>query len=208
MSKVIQIEVINVAGPTAVGNARGGTYNVLEIAYKQDGKVQGKKLLDFTAPEVFAAAAQLKPKDIANVTIAKEPGKDGKEYWNWKEVSTGEAVRSGTVTSGGATAPVSTVSKPASAGRVTGSNYETPDERAAKQQLIVRQSSVTAALKFFEQTEADVSRQEVVELAEFFKDYVYNGVTKPAEKPKASKASKVKVADAADEVADDGDVPF
>jgi len=90
-----------------------------------------------------------------------------------------------------------------SAGRVTGSNYETSDERTARQLLIVRQSSVTAALKYFEQTEADVSRNDVIELAEFFKDYVYQGITKVS-KPKAT---KVKAVEATDEV-DDGDVPF
>ena len=201
MSKVIQIEIINVAGPTAVGNARGGTYNVLEIAYKQDGKVQGKKLLDFTAPEVFASAAQLKPKDIANVTIAKEPGKDGKEYWNWKAVSVGELPPVSANTASQSVGAVSgAVPNKAPAGRVTGSNYETPDERTARQLLIVRQSSVTAALKYFEQTEADVSRNDVIELAEFFKDYVYQGIAKVS-KPKAT---KVKAVEATDEVADDG----
>jgi len=178
------------------------------IAYKQDGKVQGKKLLDFTAPEVFAAAAQLKPKDIANVTIAKEPGKDGKEYWNWKAVAVGSAgdIVGAPVAASPAT-PQAGVSKPAVAGRVTGSNYETPDERTARQLLIVRQSSVTAALKYFEQTEADVSRNDVIELAEFFKDYVYNGVVKAA--PTKAKASKVKASDATEEVADEADgMPF
>jgi len=209
MSKTIVIEVIDVATPSFVKTAKGG-YNVVEIAFKQEGKVGGKKIVDFAAPDVYKAVLGLKSKDIANVVIEKEEGRDGKEYWQWKSVDkgTGDSA-SGDVSSSDsprATGPI--VSGAKAPGRVTGSNYETPDERTARQLLIVRQSSVTAALKFYEQTEADVGRQEVVELAEFFKDYVYNGVS-AAEKPAKAKAAKAKPNPALEESAnEDGDIPF
>ena len=171
MSKTIAIEVIDVATPTFVKTAKGG-YNIVEIAYKEDGKVSGKKIVDFANPEVYKAVLELKAKDAATVVIEKEAGRDGKEYWQWKSVTPGAIQQ---VSDSTAQSASSTPSARTPAGRVTGSNYETAEERAAKQVYIVRQSSITAALKYFEQTNADVTVNDVITLAETFKEFVFNG---------------------------------
>lgn len=53
------------------------------------------------------------------------------------------------------------------------SNYETAEERAARQRLIVRQSSLSNALQYFEITKAKPSVQEVTDLAEEFTKFIF-----------------------------------
>lgn len=55
--------------------------------------------------------------------------------------------------------------------KVIGSNYETKEERAARQRLIVRQSSITAALAFLGGKPGDINK--VLETAEQFCDWVF-----------------------------------
>lgn len=53
------------------------------------------------------------------------------------------------------------------------STYETSEERAKKQVFIVKQSSITAALKYLEITKAkDVGVTDVLEIAQHFTDWV------------------------------------
>jgi hypothetical protein len=59
------------------------------------------------------------------------------------------------------------------AGKVTGSNYETREERAARQRLIVRQSSLTAALGWYEVTKGKPSIEDVKMLADEFTNFVF-----------------------------------
>lgn len=178
MPKVIKLQVISVSPVQHVPTERGG-YNVLEIAFKdiEKGKVEGKKLVDFSNPELFKRATSLEPGARIAVTIEKEAGRDGREFWQWKDISTAPEGDAGPVTSAPQGKAVGTGAV-GTAGRVTGSNYETPAERAQRQVLIVRQSSVTAALKYVEQTGQDASLAEILDIAEQLKEYVYNGIAK------------------------------
>lgn len=179
-NKLTHIEVLSVNGPTFVKTARGG-YNTLEVAYKNlsfNGKVEGKKLVDFNNPQVFAEAKALQPG--SKVTITQEKGDDDK-FWNWTGIGVGsdapqtEASTGGNTGSGGESAPVPTESSSragSKGGRVVGNNYETPEERARRQVYIVRQSSFTAAQEFLAKP---AELKEVFEVAEKIEEWVLRG---------------------------------
>lgn len=199
MSKEIVIEVVNVGEEQVIPTARG-SYKQFELAYKSEGRVAGKVLRDFSDKTVYEACRGLQPKDVATVVIAKEAGRDGREFWNWKSVLRG------------VTSPSNSGASPASAakptGRVTGSNYETPEERAQRQVYIVRQSSVTAALKLYELEGTKPNVNQVIQTAEFLKDYVFNGITaEQVVPPKAKAKPKAKAVDPDFEDMED-DVPL
>ncbi len=170
-----QIEVLSVVGP--VKNQKGkNTWNVFEIAYKKDGKIEGKKIVDFNSPDVFKAVGQAKQGEIYNVTAEKI-----NDFWQWtgfEQVGTGVAKdatpskESPAPSSEGTKAP-ETKSSGTSSGRVTGSNYETPEERKVKQRYIARQSSLGYALTFFELNSKVATVGEVEALAEKFVEFIY-----------------------------------
>jgi len=155
-----------------------GKYSEIEVAYRKDGKVEGKKFLSFKHPDVYAALKAAKAGDVLQVTTAKEPGRDGKEYWQWtaignQVVSIPEAESDRGSTGGTTSAPAASAAR---SGRVVGSTYETPEERAIKQRLIVAQSSVTTALDIIKTNagKAGVSEDAVFALADKIFDYVYS----------------------------------
>ena len=166
MSKEIVIEVVNVGEEQTIPTARGG-YKQFELAYKSEGRVNGKVLRDFSDKAVYEACRSLQPKDVATVVIAKEAGRDGREFWNWKSVSAGGSAPASQTAAASAAKPT---------GRVTGSNYETPEERAQRQVFIVRQSSITAALKILEMNGKNPSVTDVILLSEQLKNYVFEGI--------------------------------
>ena len=123
MSKTIAIEVVNVAAPSFVKTAKGG-YNMIEVAHKQDGKIGGKRLLDFASPTVYNTFLAAQPGTVFNVEIEKNE----KGYWDWVSATPVSANSSSDGTSGPAAATDSAASKPATGRfRVTCSTYETPE---------------------------------------------------------------------------------
>ena len=168
------IEIINVGTPVEVRTGKT-PYKTIEIAFKSEGKVEGKKLVSFSNEQVFKQVQELKQGDI--VTIELEKDKNG--YWQWTSIS-----MAGTETTGGT--PTSETQSPTVqtnknvSGRVTGSNYETPEERKNKQLNIVRQFSINAALKFYELRKEKCSIGDIKELAEDLVGFVYQ--TDPVQK--------------------------
>ncbi len=154
----IQVIAVNV---NHIPNAKGG-YDVAEVAYKDlgQGKVGSKKLMSFTNKEIFNAAKGMEVNGFYEVGMAKEPGTDGKEYWQWKSIAKadGEAP-AGAPAKGGFAAPKS--------------NYETPEERKERQRSIVRQSSLSNAVAMLKTEKAQLSYEEVTALAGKLVDWVY-----------------------------------
>ncbi len=112
---------------------------------------QAKKLVSFANPDLFKAAKSWTKDQIINVKTVKN---DKTGYWDWVGLE-GETVAE---------------SKPtASATRVTGSNYETKEERAARQVYIIRQSSLATAVDLLGQ---GASTDTVIETAKVFETYV------------------------------------
>lgn len=141
----------------------GKKYQVCELGYRtEDNKTKAMKIFGFGDQKaVFDVATKLQPGDIVDAYLAQSD----KGFWQFssltptgtKEATTGEQARS-------AAAP--------SAAR---GNWETPEERQAKQVMIVRQSSLSNAVAFFASREpkgTTADAKAVVELAKFFEAYV------------------------------------
>ena len=149
----MQIEVLSVSVEDK------GKYKMMECAYKaSDGKVAAKKVMSFgAAADVFQKLTSAKMGDKFEITSQK----NDKGYWDWIGIADGTGVASVSAAKPGANAsPKST--------------YETPEERANRQVLIVRQSSISNAIEFSKLNAKKIpSAQEVVEVAKFFENYVF-----------------------------------
>ena len=131
----------------------------MEVNYKDEaGKTQGKKLMSFTFPLVFNALKDAKQGDTFNITTSK----NDKGYWDWTEAT---PATGGEVAVAGA--------KPASSVTASKGSYETADERTARQRLIVRQSSLTAALGTLTVGAKAIDKEAVKALAEEYTDWVF-----------------------------------
>jgi hypothetical protein len=163
----MQITVIDVGAPNTHAAKNGRSYQSMEVTYKNEqGQTQSKKLMSFSNPEVFKQAKDWKKGDSVNVNMTK----DDAGYWQW--VSIGEAG------SAPASPPQAYSGKPQAAGtRVTGSNYETPEERAKKQVYIVRQSSISSAIELLKSNGNDVKVDNVLSVAKQLEDYVFGNTT-------------------------------
>ena len=140
-------------------------YSVAEVAYKtDDGKTKGMKVLDFVQKEVFAVVKDCKPGDVCQADFEK----NAKGFWQFSNV-----VNTGAKGDTSVSAPQA-ASAPAKPG-----NWETSTERAARQVMIVRQSSLSNALKYCEvNAMKKISEDEVIAIAQIFEDYVL-GADKP-----------------------------
>lgn len=145
-----------------------GSYQTADVAYKNNsfqGKVEGKKVMSFGATkDSFSTLALAQPGESYEVTIVK----NDKGYNDWVSMAKAEA---------GAASPASASSagvagKPAAAS--PRSTYETPEERAQRQVLIVRQSSISSAVALLTiGAKTAPSAQAVVDIAKQFEDYVF-----------------------------------
>ncbi len=125
--KVVEIE----KGVLITG--KNGDYKGSKIIFKDGtGKVQEKAFHENTFKYNKAFEKELHALAAGDSFVATLEKKG--EYWNWLSIkkSTGEAP---------------TMAKPAA---TTGGNWETAEERKNKQVYIIRQSSISAALKFAE----------------------------------------------------------
>lgn len=158
-----QITIIAIANEY-VATAKGG-YNKLEVTYKKDGKVTARKIMDFTNKAVYNAFKDANNGDVFDVTEKK----NDKDYWEFatatKAALTGEA------------SPVTPGSSSGS-GSIRGtsapkSNYETSEERAARQVMIVRQSSLSNAVALLTLNgDKKTSPEQVISVARQFESYV------------------------------------
>ena len=157
------INIIDVGAPNTHAAKNGRSYQSIEVTYKDEqAQTKTKKLMSFTNPNVFNHIKGLGKGDVVNVTTVKEG-----DFWQWTSVATGDA------TSSTASEPSS---KPAAAGvnRTTGSNYETKEERAARQVYIVRQSSISAAIGALTIGAKSIPTSDaILALAKEFETYVF-----------------------------------
>jgi len=124
--KVVEIE------KSVLITGKNGDYKGSKIIFKDGtGKVQEKAFHENTFKYNKAFEKELHALAAGDSFVATLEKKG--EYWNWLSIkkSTGEAP---------------TMAKPAA----TGGNWETTEERKNKQVYIIRQSSISAALKVLE----------------------------------------------------------
>ncbi len=165
----INIKVLDVVNQ---GQPAGKTYKQLTVSFSNlaDGKVEGKKVMDFVNADVFTTLANTKPGAVFTVNRTKVNG-----FWNWvgiKSTDASEVPAAVTSPKAAASATSGSQGSPARVG-----SWETPSERANKQVLIVRQSSVSNAIEILKTHGEAVDLQEVLANAKQIEDYVFsNGV--------------------------------
>jgi hypothetical protein len=155
------INIIDVGAPNTHAAKNGRSYQSLEVTYKDEqAQTKTKKLMSFSNPSVFNHIKNLTKGDQVNVTTTK----DDQGYWQWTAI-------------GGKASSQESVIKPAAAGvnRTTGSNYETKEERAARQVYIVRQSSISAAIGTLSVgAKSSPNSDDVIRLAKEYEAYVFS----------------------------------
>lgn len=169
------VTLIDVGTPQSVKTARG-SYESLEVSYKNEqGQVQGKKLMSFANPSVFKDIQTFAKDDRVEI----EAYKDDNGYWQWRNVK-----KEGDGAS----------SKSSSTTRVTGSNYETKEERAARQKYIVRQSSISSSVQLLTAGDKTATVEDVLSVAKQLENYVFG------ENPSTGDTSNTSVADLTDDI--------
>jgi hypothetical protein len=178
--KTTELEIINVGSPTFTKTPRGG-YNSIEIAYKNlsfDGKVEGKKLVDFNDKAVFAFIKDLKNGD--KVTITQEKN-EGDQYWKWVRATlsdeTGVQAKEPQPQAEGDTAPAGK----STGGRVVGNSYAEKNEidreklkfERQKHRQIGRQGCINSAVNILT-AQGDVSVAGVLHIAAELEKYVFD----------------------------------
>ena len=128
----MQITVIDVGTPNSRTSSTGRQFQEIELMFKDStGKPNSKKIMSFNS-DLYKAVQGLQRGAVVFVQRVKN---DKTGYWDW--VSIGE---------GGEQVVEQRLQAASPSTRVTGSNYETKEERAARQILIVKQSSLSTAV--------------------------------------------------------------
>jgi len=146
-----------------------GSYQELEVVYKNltfQGKVESKKIMSFGAgASSFTTLASASQGSVWDVTVVK----NDKGYNDWTACvpSTGQAP---------APDAQATTNKANTSPRST---YETPEERAQRQVLIVRQSSLSNAVATLAVgSKSPPKPAEVIAVAQAYEAYVF-GIVDP-----------------------------
>lgn len=167
--QILSVEVKTVPTPK-------GSYQQADVAFKNltfQGKIEGRKLMSFGAgAKTFQLLSTAQQGSVWNITVVK----NDKGFNDWVAAERGVEGVSTVADTTGAPTPSGQASKAASA--AVRSSYESPEERAARQVLIVRQSSLsTAADVLTTGAKSPPKSEEVIALAKEFEHYVFG--TKP-----------------------------
>lgn len=173
----IQIEVISVGAVQTIPTKNGKSYQCVEVAYRKDGKIEGKKIMSFVNPPVFKAVQSLTAGEVVSVTTEKgEPNAAGQSYWQWTAIGAADAQQTAPTAQAGGGSAKSTTS--------SGGNWETKEERAARQIMIVRQSSISSAVALANATgDKKSSADSIIRVAQEFESYVLGTDTPSAVEP-------------------------
>lgn len=170
----LNVQIVSVSLDTQCPKNGGGTYPGCEVIYKDaEGQVKTKLMHNNTFKFNKALRAELESLvsgDFVRVTMEKTG-----DFVNWKTVA---KVRAPTKVSEQPTAaPQRTSNAPvaqAPTQAAVRSNYETPEERATRQRLIVRQSCLDYAIKFYGIDKSYIpSDQDIMAQAEVFVNFVF-----------------------------------
>lgn len=151
---------------TSKNGANGKPIQTLELTYTNgtSGAIESKKLVIFYNKVVCNALANAKMDDVYTITSEKEG-----DFWVWKEAVQAAPGQDAPVVVNNNNAPAKAAYTPSSK-----STYETPEERAIKQVLIVRQSSLKEAVSVLTiGAKIPPSRELVFQEAQAFVDWVY-----------------------------------
>jgi len=161
LSRITIQEVAVTQGPV---KGKNKPWFAAEVTYTTDrGENKTKKVMSFSNPEVFAIVSK-----VTHPT-SFEATNDGAPYYNWTKLE--PLAEESQQTAPGV--------KPVTSGRVTGSTYETAEERKIKQLYIIRQSSISNAIEYWSKIKSinnpdyDYTVEEILATAQEFVDFVY-----------------------------------
>ena len=140
-----------------VKNGKGG-YWIAEVTYTSNGKNSNKKIFSFANPTVYDVVSNAVSGSFYEVEVKKNG-----EYWDWvaiKPAGDGQAAPQNKAAVG--------------SGKVLGSTYETAEERAKRQLMIVRQSSISNAVETLSPgSKTALDPDAVLAVAQKYVDFVY-----------------------------------
>lgn len=173
----IKIEIISVKAVTKPGSKPNTTYQVLDVAYRNQtfqNKVEGRNIMSFGATAgTFKTLSTAAGGDVFDIEIVKNE----KGYNDWVSAKKSNS-------DGNPAQPVAGRAAVSTTNASPKSTYETPEERAKKQIYIVRQSSISNAIDLLTTGAKGPPKQEdVVELAKFFEAYVFGDAAASVEPP-------------------------
>lgn len=151
-----RVSIVNVEVEVGKPGPRGWQKAI--VTFQQDGRQLTQNVMSFTNPQVF--------KDVqkyVGTEVDVEITKNEKGYNEWKQVKPANG-----------DAPAPTTNNASGATRVTGSNYETKEERARRQVLIVRQSSLSNAIEALNVDGQAHAPEEYTDLAGIFAEWVFH----------------------------------
>ena len=151
MSKDIQIIDVTI-DDVASGKS---TYKVMTVAFKNlaANKVDAKKIMSFAADK---GVWEILSKATKGDTFSVDEEKDAKGFWQWTAIHRQDGTP-----------------RPAATPTPTKPSYETPEERANRQVLIVRQSSLASAVELCKDHGKQPNPDEVIKVAKQFEAYVF-----------------------------------
>ena len=155
----MKIKILDVA----IEHVKNGKkqYSKAQVAYSHEGQARTQNIISFANPSIFAKVQEKVGQEV-EVTITKNAA-------GYNELASLDDVSASVSAPQAAPAAAGTV-------RTTGSNYETPDERARRQVYIVKQSSISSAIDLHkldkDRTDAP-SPEEILATAQVFVDYVF-----------------------------------
>ena len=168
------ISVTKETKPTAKGS-----YDQLEIIYKNltfQDKVEKKLIMSFMFKEVFGALSKAQ----FGQTFYIDRVKNDKGFWDWTKASTTNEEQEQNSQEFGERQPMvapasnNPVKTPTASPKST---YETSEERAARQVMIVRQSSISSAVALLAANGGKKNTaEEVLNIAKEFEAYVMGKV--------------------------------
>lgn len=172
----IKGKVVEINLDTQVPKNGGGTYPGATISFRDaNGKLQ-EKAFHANALKFNAALKNGLENLQAGDNFVANADKNDNGFWEWKSIA-----------KAGAEVPKQATAQPntkAPANTSSGGNWATAEERAQTQVYIVRQSSLTNALKLFEiQGYKKATPEEVIEIAQEFEAFVLGTQKRPDIKP-------------------------
>jgi hypothetical protein len=171
--------VISYNPNTKVAKQGGGTYDAWELVYRtteNEVKTVTKPATGLRFNKALAnGLADLKPGEDFTLTMEKKG-----QFWEAQAVGKGHNETTSEVPQ--AAAKTDGNRSEVRGGKVTGSNYETPEERAKKQVLIIRQSSIRDAISLLARDGAQPKVDEIIEVAKELEKHVWKDFSKLAKK--------------------------
>ena len=210
---IIEIQVEQVKGPKTIkGKGNKKDYKEVSVVFIQDGNTRTYTARSFVNPNMCKQMLDLEEGETYWVDIQKNES----DYWEWREIHEEKPQNAGRSRSrsGGGDSGSSSGGGPRSTygGKVTGSNYETPQERGRRQLFMSRGAAIKTVLGMMDKLPTTAKQWEQIEAASekvaafVMKGYELNpdDTIKRSEVEKPSK--EVEIESNVDEFEDD--IPF